>query len=158
MIRALPLLAAACALTAGVAFAEPYGFEGVWARVDLGCAAQGDAVPTEITSEAFIFYESSCDIDRVTPFGTAGESWRIEASCAGEGEEWPASYILARHRQGGNDWLTMIDASDGFAWLHTACPLTDGGRAAAEVYAGSADGLRERHRAHHHPKLNNFDA
>ena len=55
--------------------------------MDLGCTGQGDRVPTEITSHEFRFYESSCTFARVTPLGPGGESWRIEARCAGEGEE-----------------------------------------------------------------------
>ncbi|MEQ9811163.1 MAG: hypothetical protein RLO50_00160 [Azospirillaceae bacterium] len=122
MNRALPLVAAACALATGSALAQPYGFEGVWGRVDLGCTGDGDRVPTEITSRELRFYESSCAIARVAPLGPGGESWRIEARCAGEGEEWPAAYILARHRHGDDDWLTMIDATEGYAWLLAACP------------------------------------
>lgn len=103
------------------AVAQSHGFEGLWGLSGSQCDARGDSVPTEITATAIHFYESSCAIADVKSVGEAGTTWRVEAECSGEGEQWTVEYLMATIADSQPQTLVMIEMDYGAAWLMERC-------------------------------------
>lgn len=119
MMRKLVSSVALLVMTAPAFAAEP--FEGSWAY-DCSIPA-GDLVPTVIKDGKIVYYESECDIGSVTPVGTAGQAWKVTASCAGEGETWDRNMMLAVEvgNEGEPVQLIEVDLDAGYVVANRRC-------------------------------------
>ena len=112
--------AAALVLLATPAMAE-YAFEGSWAHA---CeTAEGDSIPTVFESGRIVYYESECAIGDVTAIGSADQAWRLKVSCAGEGETWDRTILLALDGddEGNRRQLIEVDLDDGHVVAREPC-------------------------------------
>lgn len=111
---------AALILLATPAMAE-YGFEGAWA---YACkTAEGDSIPTVFESRRIVYYESECAIGEVTAIGSADQAWTLNVSCAGEGETWERTILLALDgdHEGNRRQLIEVDLDDGYVIARELC-------------------------------------